>query len=475
MKKYLTSSLLLLISLVTIAVPIGPMLAAPAPDIPLPENLAVCLQKEEINPYLNLETYALADGTRLELEIINGPPVPPPGYESERTVTTAPALTRGTPAYFPSFSWVLGCSAVSAAMIAGHHDRIGYPNIYTGPTNGGVMPPTDTSWPTWVDGQGVRYPNNPLVASKDGVDGRVGRGTIDNYWVSYFSTADDPYITYGWPNHTWGTSIGDFMKTSQSAYPYENVDGSTWFWNYPSGSKLTCSAMEEITIEHAGKPPYTVSQNDGTYGRKLFYEARGYDVTECYNQLAETHVDTGFSLSDFQNEIDSGHPVILNLEGHSIVGYGYSGSTIYIRDTWDSNPQNIYTMTWGSSYMGMPLRSVSVVRLEPSDAPQPVAPAEALASHGTYFDRVRICWDSSENASIYKIFRNTSKGVNGSKELPSGSASCPLDDFTAVPGQQYYYWVKACNGAGCSDFSAPITGWRNDAQILQYLPLIIMQ
>ncbi len=125
--------------------------------------------------------------------------------------------------------------------------------------------------------------------------------------------------------------------------------------------------------------------------------------------------------------------------------------------------------------MGMPLRSVSVVRLEPSDAPQPVAPAEALASHGTYFDRVRICWDSSENASIYKIFRNTSKGVNGSKELPSGSASCPLDDFTAVPGQQYYYWVKACNGAGCSDFSAPITGWRNDAQILQYLPLIIMQ
>jgi hypothetical protein len=424
MNKNLSFTLLLLIFLFTITYPMEPLLAATAldqrQDDEIPSDSAVLLQTDVVSTYLTLETYALADGTLLELEIINGPPMPPPGYESERVAIQAPFLTRGIPAYFPSYSWVLGCSAVSGAMIAGHYDRIGYPNMYTGPTNGGVMPPTDTYWPTWVDGQGARYVNNPLVASKDGVDGRIGRGTIDNYWVSYLSTADDPYITNSWPNHAWGTAIGDFMKTSQSAYPYQNVDGSTWFWNYPSGSPLDCSAMEVSLTMPAGQLPYYISENDGTYGRKLFYEARGYTVTDCYNQQADTIVETGFSLEDFQNQIDAGHPVLLNLEGHSIVGYGYSGSTIYIRDTWDSNPENIYTMTWGSSYMGMPLRSVSVVNLEPSDAPQPAAPADAIASTGTFFDRVRICWDASDNTSTYKIFRNTSK-------VPKGPSNCPAD------------------------------------------------
>ena len=55
--------------------------------------------------------------------------------------------------------------------------------------------------------------------------------------------------------------------------------------------------------------------------------------------------------------------MLLNLAGHSIVGYGYNGSTIYIRDTWDSDPAHTYTMPWGGSYDGMELLSVSVVHL----------------------------------------------------------------------------------------------------------------
>ena len=34
------------------------------------------------------------------------------------------------------------------------------------------------------------YYNNPLVASKLGLDGRTTRGSIDDYWVQYFS--DEP-------------------------------------------------------------------------------------------------------------------------------------------------------------------------------------------------------------------------------------------------------------------------------------------
>ncbi|MFN2303101.1 MAG: hypothetical protein ACK2TV_05145, partial [Anaerolineales bacterium] len=223
--------------------------------------------------------------------------------------------------------------------------------MYTGLTNSGVIPLSDTAWGTWSDGFDV-YPNNPLVASHDSVDGRTTPGSVDDYWVQYGSSADDPYITGGWTQHTWGSSIGDYMKTSQSAY--DNPDGSTLFYGYGSFNwKMTCSSME--TLGYASV--------DGTYGRKLFYEARGYTVSDCYNQSTDNIVNGGFSLANFKTEIDAGHPVFLNLAGHSVVGYGYDGSTIYIRDTWDSNPNNLHTMTWGGSYSGMALQSVSIVHL----------------------------------------------------------------------------------------------------------------
>ena len=308
---------------------------------------------EVVSPYFSIEHRSLSDGTQISGYIINGPPEPPAEYEAERAASILPLPSRGIIAGFPSYSWVFGCSAVSGAMIAAYYDNNGYDNMYAGPTNGGVMPLTDTSWATWYDGFAT-YPNNPLIASHNGVDGRTTKGSIDDYWVQYGSSANDPYIG-NWTEHTWSDAIGDYMKTSQTAY--SNTDGSTQFWNYDtSGDQLTCSTMVTNNIDHL----------DGTYGRKLFYEARGYTVTDCYNQNTDNNPNIssgGFSLADFQAEIDAGHPVLLNLQGHSIVGYGYVGSTIYIRDTWDNNPANTYTMTWGTSYSGMELLSVSVVNL----------------------------------------------------------------------------------------------------------------
>ena len=307
---------------------------------------------EEINPYFSIEYTTAPDGTPLSGYIINGPPAPLPEFAAERAASIRSTTAGIILPDFPSFNWVFGCSAVSGAMIAGYYDRGTYPNMYAGPTNGGVMPLTDTSWPTWTDVVADTYPNNPLIASHLGVDGLAVKGSIDDYWVSYGSAANDPYITGGWPQHTWGTAIGDFMKTSQSAYG--NTDGSTSFYNYTDApDRLTCADMVTYEIEDL----------DGTYGRKLFYEARGYTVTECYSQKTDNTIAGGFSLANFQAEINAGHPVLLNLAGHSIVGYGYDGSTIYIRDTWDNNPANIYTMPWGGSYEGMQLLSVSVVNL----------------------------------------------------------------------------------------------------------------
>ena len=318
---------------------------------------------QQVNKYFSTQKITFNDGTILERSIINGPPVPPPGCELERSMVALPEPNQVMGANrltVPAFRWVFGCSAASAAMIAGYYDRSGFPNMYTGPANGGLMPLTeDASWGRWKDSEPATYPNNPLIASHNGLDGRITRGSIDDYWLSYLNELADPYITRRWTQHTWGDAIGDYMKTSQSAYG--NVDGSTTFYsNNSSASPVTCDDMVSSGIHN----------DDGTYGRKLFYEARGYTVSECYAQKTDNVFSGGFSFAQYKAEIGAGHPVLLNLEGHSVVGVGYADpNTVYIHDTWDSSD---HSMTWGGSYAGMPLVSVSIVNLQKpmSDMPE---------------------------------------------------------------------------------------------------------
>ncbi|MBP1750977.1 MAG: exported protein of unknown function, partial [Deltaproteobacteria bacterium] len=115
---------------------------------------------QKINKHFSKQTITYSDGTMLSRDIINGPPKPPPGYELQRSAVAMPEpdtmVAFGT-LTVPAFTWVFGCSSVSGAMVAGYYDRNGFPNIYTGPTNGGVMPLDNSSWPTWSDGS-TTYP-----------------------------------------------------------------------------------------------------------------------------------------------------------------------------------------------------------------------------------------------------------------------------------------------------------------------------
>ena len=311
--------------------------------------------------YYSVNPLTLSDGTVVQELIIHGPSVPPPGFEAQMKAIPLQEILSSAGSNIlsvPAFNWVYGCSAVSGAMITGYYDRNGYPNMYTGPTNGGVMPMTDSSWSTWSDVSSTTYPNNPLVASHLGVDGRATRGSIDDYWVQYGSTATDPYITNGWTQHTWGEAIGDYLRTSQSHFngstTYGLNDAYTRFYIGSTAAPLQCSYMENYYLP-AGYPP------DGTLGRKQFYQARGYTVTDCYYQSTDNIIPGGFSFAQYKAEIDAGRPVMINLTGHTIVGVGYADpNTVYLNDTWNSLT---HSMTWGGSYSSMNMEGVSIVNL----------------------------------------------------------------------------------------------------------------
>ncbi len=395
---------------------------------------------QPFSPYY-AEQKIQVNGVSLTKSIINGPSKPPLGTEQQRApIEVFPAAAKTLTV--PAFKWVFGCSAVSGAMIAGYYDRNGYSNMYTGPTAGGVMPlAEDATWGSWTDVVGDPYPNNPLIASHQGLDGRATKGSIDDYWVSYGSTASDPYITGAWTQHTWGHAIGDYMKTSQSAYG--NTDGSTTFYTWTTNpAPLTCADMVANSIQ-------TV---DGTYGRKLFYEAKGYTVTDCYNQKTDNN-GGGFTFANYKAQIDANRPVMLNLAGHTIVGVGYAGdaaNTIYIHDTWDNLNHN---MTWGGSYSGMQLLSVSIVNLQPVVvSPTPLTPSGIITDTTPTYT-----WAKLAGATQYRFQTVQGATVKYTVTVPAtacGTSTCSSTPAAALPLGAYQWKVQAFVGSAWGAYSA---------------------
>ncbi len=185
------------------------------------------------------------------------------------------------------------------------------------------------------------------------------------------------------------------------------------------------------------------SPRDGTYGRKLFYNARGYSVTECYNRMTDNQVAAGFSFASYKAQIDAGRPILLNLAGHTIVGIGYADpSTVFLNDTWD---HQTHSMIWGGSYDGMQLQSVSVVTLAPVGSTVPAitsldpssarsgGPAFTLTVNGTNFVSGSVVrWNGSDRVTTYVSSTRLTAAIPASDIGAAAAASVTV--FNPSPG-----------------------------------------
>ena len=326
----------------------------PAADTSVPPSMRL-----ENNPYV-VRIFTAPDGRRIVEERV--PPSPPPRVLMPTEAVPSPYTVEGVYAVntvnnVPAFTWCYGCSATSAAMLMGYYDNGSYPNMYTGPANGGVCPMNnETTWGHTV------YPGGtcgecPISATRNGLDGRTTRGHVDDYWVDIDSAVQDPYITGGWSTHS-DDCTADFMGTSQSAK--SNVDGSTTFYYTLDGSPM---------YDYTGNEP---AKRDGCHGMKLYVEHCGYSVPTQgnFNQRIYGYngVSAGFTFNDFKSEIDAGRPVLIHVVGHTMLGVGYddSGQKVYLHDTWDNSQ---HSMTWGSTYSGRQHTGVSVLHLGGSGPP----------------------------------------------------------------------------------------------------------
>jgi hypothetical protein len=271
----------------------------------------------------------------------------------------------------PAFDWSYGCTATSAAMLAGYFDRHGYNNVYTGPTNGGIVPLDNSAWGTG---------ECSLSATHTGYDNLLTAGHVNRFWTSSGNSGDDPFGT-GNPTGTYANCTADYIGTSQDWW--SNADGySTVYWN-DDGSALSNFVAPES---------YTVRKRDCTRGLRLFFESRGYTVTANYNQKVMNYDGNtlGCTFADYKQSINAGIPVIIHLLGrtlgHTILGIGYDSesNTVYLHDTWD---YSVHSMTWGGSYSNMVQKGVSVITLAPLAAPSitwlPTSFSQTLAANLT--------------------------------------------------------------------------------------------
>jgi Fibronectin type III domain/Peptidase_C39 like family len=413
--------------------------------------------------YFSVETLVMDDGRVVDKTVISGPPTPPEGYE--RPIVEPGTLNKSDSVVIlttPAYNWSFGCSATTAAMIAAYYDRGSYPNMYTGPTDGGVMPMDNSVWPDWVDGAGDTRHQCPLSATHNGLDGRATRGNVDDYWVEYGDPGPDPYVINGWPEHTLSDCTGDFMKTNRANSG--NSDGGTTFYFNTDGSPLYAAAMEAGGIDDV----------DGGYGVKLFYESRGYVVTAMYNQYVKGHgsnPNLGFTFAQYMAEIDAGRPVMFHVEGHTMIGVGYDSASnlMYIHDTWD---YSTHTMTWDGMYSGMQHYGITIVHLQAAALP-PNAPsnltATAISQH-----QINLAWtDNSTNESGFKIERSPFAPGSWTQIATVGAGVQTYPNTGLASGTTYYYRVRAWNAAGDSGYSNEAHATTSSGTTHRaYLPLV---
>ena len=221
------------------------------------------------------------------------------------------------------------------------------------------------------------------------------------------------------------------MGTNQSEFG--NVDGATYFYFYTSGSPLyDYDPGDEV--------------RDGCHGLRLFAESRDYAVEGNFTQLIKgggTDPTKGFTFDDFVEEIDGGWPVLVHLEDHTVLGYGYSstGSTIYIHDTMDYES---HTMTWGGTYDGASQWGVSVLRLSPVVTEEAT---EVAAYSVTLNGRlISLAGETSVEASFeYGVIPGTYTHTTSSQLLTSPGEL--IVDVSGLSGfTTYYYRARISNG-----------------------------
>lgn len=88
---------------------------------------------------------------------------------------------------------------------------------------------------------------------------------------------------------------------------------------------------------------------------------------------------------------------------------------------------------------------------------RPHAPSGVAATTDGFCDRVQITWSPVSCASAYSVWRSTTNDSATASNLGAVNTTT-FNDTTVTPGILYYYWVRAGNSFGASEFTPSVSG-----------------
>ena len=101
--------------------------------------------------------------------------------------------------------------------------------------------------------------------------------------------------------------------------------------------------------------------------------------------------------------------------------------------------------------------------------------ANVSASQGTYSNKIVVSWDKVSGVDKYQVYRNTFNDSSSAAALSTEITETVFTDTTATVNLDYYYWVKAKNTNGWSEFGNSVLGFCTDSvgpdQPLNILPI----
>ena len=300
------------------------------------------------------------------------------GVITSGTVTTIDGV--------PELEYMHGCTATVIGMIFGYYDRNGYKgydfsNLIDGKAE--------------LDARGLdgnihdmdAFDTNlgSAVASEEFVARFVGTTPAKEFQYSFTQSGSNLYLnTSAW------NCIADYIGTGQ--YWRHNTDNFTSHYYDTLADIKNYTFTLEISDSSTGKTVDVPAKYvDLLYGLDLYVTSRGYSLDE--DKTLTSYVDTyedkngTFTFEDYKAEIDAGRCVIISIEGHAMLGYGYDDSTDEV--IFDDTYRRDQRMEWGGSYYysgrSREMRSVTTIVLDTTGEstwvlPVPDAPENLTAS-----------------------------------------------------------------------------------------------
>ena len=289
------------------------------------------------------------------------------------TLQTGDVLLANT---MPEAEYMYGCTPTAVGMLFGYYDLYGYRGAdFSALIDGDVDLKSRGTDGNAYDMDAFDTVLGRAIASQDYVYRFYSRGDLDiitgNKAGSYWTTSAEEELEYSFVNGGEGPDIRTDVWNCIADYL---GTGQIWRGNDNLSTSISQSTLEEILNYNSIinyicgdiERPVDWRYTSMLYGLSLYIESKGYLLDRKITGTFVVDAAGGsFTFEDYKAEIDAGRPVLISLEGHSMVGYGYNPETneIIFDDCYRADQR----MVWGGTYlysdMDLPLQSITVIGL----------------------------------------------------------------------------------------------------------------